>query len=337
MFMGVVALIICLNLFREARPGISIYSNDAFDQMVLADINLKAVGLSAGVSELASLADEQVLNRADPTETISILLDPSLTKERWWFLRWLPERSVHLQRKESTLTQILEEFTNDFGKTYVKLGRHAIIVPDDAEAIKRATAKLCKRALAEMTMPDLAVEDLPVKAVLEQLEADSGKEDRYGKGVRVKFAPSVTKAQLAKRMTTKLYGRSFESQFGWACDTAWLAYEVVGYEDDRLLVEVRPREDAVGTLPKPFQMGEGHPKELVIHDGDGSKGIFLEIPSESQGELSIWVDDKPIVTALKPGSVVATPTGKKIVLRQDGEGDCFGRYRFYAWIVNVTA
>ena len=324
-------------LSQSARPGISIYPNDPFDEIVLPEVDLRRVDLHSGGAELLALADEQKVGDSDPSETMTIQLHPSLTEERLWFWRWLPERSISLRGKGRTLTQMLNDFAGGFGNTYVKLGRHAIIVPDDSETIAETTAKLCRRALEEMTMPDLAIKELPVKEVLQQLEQRSEMADRYGGGVRIHLDASVTESQLAKRMTTELSGRSFDSQFGWACSVAGLAFEWAGYEEDRLVVDVRPREGSEGTVPsEPFQLGGGQPLELVIHDGDDFKGVYIDLPRESESAVSIWVDEKQVVVGLEPGSVTSTPTGKKIVLRRDGNGSAIGSYRFYWWTLEVS-
>ena len=182
-------------LSQSARPGISIYPNDPFDEIVLPEVDLRRVDLHSGGAELLALADEQKVGDSDPSETMTIQLHPSLTEERLWFWRWLPERSISLRGKGRTLTQMLNDFAGGFGNTYVKLGRHAIIVPDDSETIAETTAKLCRRALEEMTMPDLAIKELPVKEVLQQLEQRSEMADRYGGGVRIHLDASVTESQ----------------------------------------------------------------------------------------------------------------------------------------------
>lgn len=169
---------------------------------------------------------------------------------------------------------------------------------------------------------------------MQQLQALAEEADPYGKGVRVEFDDSVEDAQLARRMTSQLSGRSFDSQFGWACDVAGLAYEWIEYGEDRLNLRIRSRVAADGA-PTPFQLGKEEPSELVIHEGDNLKGLFIEIPSEAEGTVSVWVDYRKVAT-LKPGSVASTKTGKRIDLRPDGTAPCVGRYRFYQWMVKVS-
>ncbi len=114
------------------------------------------------------------------------------------------------------------------------------------------------------------------------------------------------------------------------------AVEWGGYENDCLLLDVRSRVDADGTLPKSFELEEGIPVELVIHDGDDFKGVYIDLPRESEGGVSVWVDEEQRAAVLKPGSVTSTLIRMKMVLRQDGNGSCFGQYRFYAWIADVS-
>lgn len=179
-----------------------------------------------------------------------------------------------------------------FRKTCVKLGRKAIIVVNDRIAIEEAKEWLCWRALGQFTMSDLTIDDLPVGEVLQQLKELSDKVDCYGQGVWIQLGASVTEPQLAKRLTTELSGRGFDSQIERACNVAGHAVEWGGYENDCLLLDVRSRVDADGTLPESFELEEGIPVELVIHDGDDFKGVYIDLPRESEGGVSVWVDEE---------------------------------------------
>jgi hypothetical protein len=142
---------------------------------------------------------------------------------------------------------------------------------------------------------------------------------------------------MFNRHLTEPSGRGFDSQIERACNVAGHAVEWGGCENDCLLLDVRSRADADGTSTEPFELEEGIPVKLVIHDGDDFKGVYIDIPRESEGGVSVWVGEEQRAAFLKPGFVTSTLIGMTMVLRQDGSGSCFGQYRFYAWIADVSS